>query len=100
MTAASSPAGEAEVKAAKEHAAEWARESPDHSSTVRSLIILSAALARQEALLADAREGLSWYQEQVAGCRKLGHIGDPARHALNDDGGRRAAALLAKLGEG
>jgi hypothetical protein len=45
------------------------------------------------------REALEWYAEQVAGCRKLGSIGDPARHALDADGGKRARTALAKEGK-
>lgn len=39
-------------------------------------------------------KALEWYAEQVAGCRKLGHIGDPSRHALDADGGKRAREAL------
>ena len=41
------------------------------------------------------REVLAWYAEQAAGCRKLGSLGDPARQALDSDGGKRARAALA-----
>jgi hypothetical protein len=40
------------------------------------------------------REALVWYEAKVAGCRKIGSIGDPARSALDADGGRRARAAL------
>lgn len=43
------------------------------------------------------REALEWYAEQVAGCRKLGRIGDPFRQALDKDGGKRATSALAVL---
>ncbi|MCM2572622.1 hypothetical protein NAT65_16180 [Achromobacter xylosoxidans] len=42
----------------------------------------------------DARSALTWYAEQVAGCRKLGPDGDAARNALDTDGGQRARAAL------
>lgn len=42
----------------------------------------------------DAEEALTWYAEQVAGCRKLGPDGDAARNALDRDGGQRARAAL------
>jgi hypothetical protein len=48
------------------------------------------AVARIEKLEA----ALGWYAEQVAGCRKLGAVGDSARQALNDDGGERAHQAL------
>jgi hypothetical protein len=35
-------------------------------------------------------EALDWYDEHGAGCRKLGSVGDPFRHALDADGGKRA----------
>jgi hypothetical protein len=41
---------------------------------------------------------LEWYAEQVAGCRKLGSIGDPYRQALDRDGGGRARAALHQEG--
>jgi hypothetical protein len=40
------------------------------------------------------RAALEWYAEQVAGCRKLGSVGDPARQALDADGGNRAREAL------
>lgn len=43
------------------------------------------------------REALEWYAEQVAGCRKIGSVGEPARHALDRDGGERARNALALL---
>lgn len=46
---------------------------------------------------ARVREALEWYAEQVAGCRKIGNIGDPARHELDRDGGKRAREALAAL---
>ncbi len=42
------------------------------------------------------REALAWYAEHVAGCRKLGSIGDPHRQLLDNDGGARARAALAQ----
>jgi hypothetical protein len=42
------------------------------------------------------REALEWYAEQAEGCRKIGSIGDPSRQALDDDGGKRARAALAR----
>ena len=39
-------------------------------------------------------EALKWYAEHVEGCRKIGSVGDPFRHALDHDGGKRARAAL------
>jgi septal ring factor EnvC (AmiA/AmiB activator) len=40
-------------------------------------------------------EALSWYREQSRLCRLIHSEGDAGRHALSDDGGKRAAAALA-----
>jgi hypothetical protein len=40
------------------------------------------------------RAALKWYAEKAEGCRKLGSIGDPFRHALDADGGKRGRAAL------
>jgi hypothetical protein len=57
------------------------------------------AFARHRLATTDNAElvgALAWYAEQVAGCRKLGSIGDPFRHALDRDGGERARTALAR----
>lgn len=46
--------------------------------------------------LGDAAQVLQWYADQADGCRKLGSIGDPARQALDHDGGGRARECLAR----
>ena len=51
---------------------------------------LTAALAREAAL----RTALEWYEEQARLCRLIHSGGDPARKALNDDGGAQARAAL------
>lgn len=55
--------------------------------------VLSELTKAREAL-AEACGVLKWYQENVAGCRKLGSIGDPFRQALNADGGTLARTFL------
>lgn len=45
------------------------------------------------------RRALSWYEEQVSLCRKVGSLGEPGRHALDRDGGERARAALAATGK-
>ena len=44
--------------------------------------------------IAELEAALSWYAEQAEGCRKIGSAGDPARHALDHDGGAKARAAL------
>ncbi len=51
----------------------------------------------RDASVRELVEALEWYAEQAAGCRKLGHIGDPYRHALDADGGKRAREALATV---
>lgn len=51
---------------------------------------LGAAKAENDRL----REALRWYEEKVAECRKIGSLGDNARHALDLDGGFRARDAL------
>lgn len=54
----------------------------------------AAVLADRQQRAENARSALTWYAEQVAGCRKLGPDGDAARNALDTDGGQRARAAL------
>lgn len=49
-----------------------------------------------EAELARTREALTWYGEQARLARLIHHEGDAGRHALQEDGGKRATAALAK----
>jgi hypothetical protein len=55
-------------------------------------------LARQLAEASERerklREALEWYRDKVADCRKIGTAGEPARNALDADGGKRARAAL------
>lgn len=41
-------------------------------------------------------EALKWYGEQARLCRLIHSEGDAGRHALSDDGGKRAAAIIKK----
>jgi hypothetical protein len=62
---------------------------------LRSLTVVQETLIRKaEADNEKLRAALKWYAEQAEGCRKLGSIGDPFRHALDADGGKRARAAL------
>lgn len=49
---------------------------------------------------AELLEALEWYAERAAGCRKIGSAGDPARNALEHDGGRRAHTAIANATKG
>jgi hypothetical protein len=52
------------------------------------------ALTALRARVARLEKALAWYAEQAEGCRKIGSAGDPARQALDRDGGKRARAAL------
>lgn len=54
-------------------------------------------VASLRAQLAEAVEALEWYGEQAEGCRKIGRAGNPAREALDADGGKLARTTLASL---
>jgi hypothetical protein len=46
--------------------------------------------------VAELVEALKWYGENARLCRLIHSEGDAGRHALSEDGGKRARALLAK----
>lgn len=48
-------------------------------------------VAREARALRDA---LLWYRDNAAMCRKIGSIGEPARKALDADGGKRADEVM------
>ena len=52
-------------------------------------------LTAQKAVNARLRSALGWYGEQARLCRLIHSEGDSGRHALADDGGKRASAALA-----
>lgn len=54
-------------------------------------------IATLQAVNARLVEALQWYGEQSRLARLIHSEGDPGRHALSDDGGKRARALLAEL---
>lgn len=55
---------------------------------------IANALASQAAEIERLREALEWYAEQARLCRLITSEGDAGRHALSDDGGKRARAAL------
>ena len=64
------------------------------TNDAQSLHQAKIMLETQAAEIKRLRAALRWYGEQVEGCRKLGSIGDPFRHALDKDGGFIARAAL------
>lgn len=54
------------------------------------------ANARACAAVPDLLLALEWYAEQVAACRKVTSEGETARRALDQDGGTRARAAIAR----
>lgn len=75
-------------------AASRARVVEAYADDLRAFIArLRAAEAERDKL----REALAWYAEMAAGCRKLGSLGNPARHALDADGGKCARDALGQV---
>lgn len=67
--------------------------------TRRLRMMLAEAMARAEKAEAERdalRAALGWYGEQARLCRLIHSGGDAGRHAIADDGGKRARAALAK----
>lgn len=60
------------------------------------LALLSPAAERPDAL-AKAVEALDWYGEQARLARLIHSEGDAGRHALAEDGGKRARSVLAAI---
>lgn len=57
-----------------------------------------ADYANKEAvLMAELAEALAWYGEQARLARLFHSEGDAGRHALQNDGGKRARAILYRL---
>jgi len=57
----------------------------------------AARIAALEALLKEAGEAVAWYGENARLARLIHREGDPGRHALAEDGGKRARAVAEKL---
>ena len=60
------------------------------ANRIARTILADPAYARA----AEIREALAWYGEAARLCRLVHSGGDVGRHALADDGGKRARALL------
>ena len=71
----------------------------DHGGTRMSERIDTAKTLTKAEKLARAvdplREALEWYGEQARLCRLIHNEGDSGRHAISNDGGKRARAALA-----
>lgn len=65
--------------------------SSDVEESVDDIMFIIEALEQENKRL---REALEWYGEHAAGCRLIHSGGDPSRHNLQDDGGKRARAAL------
>jgi hypothetical protein len=52
---------------------------------------------KESVLMAELAEALAWYGEQARLARLIHSEGDAGRHALQDDGGKRARAILDRL---
>jgi hypothetical protein len=77
---------------------EWAGMAPDEDGDWVSFHALTTLPAADP--LADPRvqalvEALEWYREQARLARLIHSEGDAGRHALQADGGKRAAAAIA-----
>lgn len=83
------------TQAAEARCAELEAELEASCSRESELLSMSVKDARR---IAELEEALTWYGEKAEGCRKLGSIGDPARQALDADGGKRARAALSADG--
>lgn len=59
----------------------------------------AAHIEAQDERIKALEAGLSWYREQARLCRLIHSEGDQGRHALADDGGKRAASLLDEQGK-
>lgn len=58
----------------------------------------AALIASQAARIRELEEVVEWYGEQARLARLIHSGGDPGRHALADDGGKRARSLLSRKG--
>jgi len=83
------------LRACAEHKAMWstglANQAADTITALRTELrtvsdmndVYECRLQEKEAENERLRAALKWYAEQAEGCRKLGSIGDPFRHALD-----------------
>ena len=67
---------------------------PDETAIRDTADQAAAALIAQDAELKRYREALEWYGEQARLSRLIHSGGDTGRHALQEDGGKRASAAL------
>lgn len=62
----------------------------------RAAVVEECARRVEAPAVAELVEALEWYGENARLCRLIHSEGDAGRHALSEDGGKRARALLAK----
>jgi hypothetical protein len=84
-----------ETQAVPGYAAEVKRLRPTEKQ-LRALLATPLQLDEDRSFAAEI-EALTWYAEQVAGCRKVTSEGNDARRALDQDGGKRATDALSAL---
>jgi len=73
----------------------------EDAKLLREYVALYEARAtKAEAANARLREALAWYAEQTRLCRLIHSEGDTGRHALSEDGGKRARQALDQGAEG
>jgi hypothetical protein len=92
---------------ADEEAPIWVQDAIDskpHSCSIyckRPPCVLRMDRDSLAARVKELEQAVEWYGEQARLCRLIHSGGDPGRHALQDDGGKRAlAALAAREGKG
>lgn len=90
------PADPTDAMIAAALAADWECEGNEKAAAINVWHAMLAAHDRAPATqVAELREALEWYGQQVKACRMLTREGDEARQALDADGGKRARAALA-----
>jgi len=75
--------------------ADWSGASIGNKALISAAIAALAQPAPVDEDETGVREALAWYGEQARLARLIHSEGDSGRHALSDDGGKRAAAALA-----
>ena len=64
------------------------------SSPLRTEYVLASTHTRAMEALREAEKVIEWYGDQSRLARLIHSGGDPGRHAISEDGGKRAKAAL------